>query len=368
MPTLPNNFRAEAKAATVELLWGQWIAFGVSGHAGPALGHAVIDPEALLLASTTLGRFDPRLFDEVLDWLQDQADWFNLQRLARLQKQHALGDPAVLSAVAIRLARLPAHKKWGALARVPGEARTTPMPLFPEEGHFGTPDSDFLAHGWLRGPVRYRGLAVSPRMDQAGNLLLKLRALFGRQSRAEVMAWLLAHESGHPAEVARQTGHFRRSIQLTLNELERSGHIHASRGTRTKRFSLRHDDWRFLATWKSPTVRVFPVWMPWAAVFRWLEQFHALLDDAALVPASPELQAIEWRRRLDYAPLAGIPGFAVFGVPVEERGAAGIAVHAERFRRLLARMQEEGAGSSFAQPGLQSGHEQTGGVAPQVEG
>lgn len=360
MQTLPNNFRTEAKAATVELLWGQWIAFGVSGHAGSALGHAVIDPEALLLASTTLGRFEPRLFDEMLDWLQDQADWINLQRLARLQKQYALGDSTVLSAVASRLARLPAHKKWSTLVRVPGEARTPPMPLFPDEGHFGTPDADFLDHGWLRGPVRYRGLAVAPRMDHAGNLLLKLRALFGRQSRAEVMAWLLAHESGHPAEVARQTGHFRRSIQLTLNELERSGHIRASRGARTKRFSLRHDDWRFLATWKIPAGQLFPTWMPWAAVFRWLEQFHALLDDAALVAASPELQAIEWRRRLNYTPLAEIRGLAAFGLPVEERGAEGLAVHTERFRRLLARVQDEGLGSSFAQSGLQNGYEPTG--------
>lgn len=362
MQTLPNNFRAEAKAATVELLWGQWIALGVSGQAAPASGRALIDPEALLLASTTLARFDPRLFDEVLDWLQDQADWINLQRLVRLRKQYALGDDSVLAAIATRLTRMSAHKKWSVLAGVSGGAPSSPAALFPDEGHFGSPDADFLAHGWLRGAVRYRGLAVAPRMDHAGNLLLKLRALFGRQSRAEVMAWLLAHELGHPAEVARHTGHFRRSIQLTLNELERSGHIHSSRGTRTKRFSLRHDDWRFLATWKNPPGGVFPAWLPWAAVFRWLEQFHALLDDATLMTASPELEAIEWRRRLDYVPLAEISGFADFGVPVEGRGAEGLAVHAERFRRLLARVQDDVAGSSFALPGLQTGHEQMGGT------
>ncbi len=336
MPVSSTNFKSEARATTLELLWRQWTTLGVSGQVASADGAAMIDPEALLLATTTLGRHEPRLFDEALDWLQDQADWINLQRLVRLQKDHALGDTTVLSALATRLARLPAHKKWRAVVRPPAAPPPTPAPLFPDDGHFGASDPDFLTHGWLRGPVRYRGLAVAPRMDHAGNLLLKLRALFGRQSRAEVMAWLLAHEAGHPAEIARQTGHFRRSIQLTLNELERSGHVRALRQTRAKQFSLHHDDWRFLATWKTPADRAFPLWMPWGAIFRWLEQFHSLLDDEALATTSPELQAIEWRHRLDYAPLAGSALPAEFALPIESRGIDALVGHQARFHSLLA--------------------------------
>lgn len=338
MPTSPTDFKTEARAATLALLWRQWTTFGVSGHIAPASGDFLLDPEALLLASTTLARLDARLFDEVLDWLQDQADWINLQRLVRLQKDHALGDATVLAAIATRLACLPAHKKWRTLVKPTVVPSAAPAPLFPEAGHFGASDPDFLAHGWQRGPVRYRGLATAPRMDHASNLLLKLRALFGRQSRAEVMAWLLAHDSGHPAEIARQTGHFRRSIQLTLNELERSGHIRARREAREKQFSLPHDDWRFLATWKTPPKQTFPAWMPWATVFRWLEQFHSLLDDTTLADASPELQAIEWRRRLDYAPLADAPVRVSLTFPVETRGADALAAHQDRFRQLLARL------------------------------
>ncbi len=336
MPASPTSFKTEARATTLDLLWGQWITLGVSGHAAAASGDNMIDPEALLLGSTTLARIDARLFDEVLDWLQDQADWINLQRLTRLHKDYSLGDPTVLSVIATRLARLPAHKKWSSFARTPVNPPTVPVPLFPDDGHFGAPDADFLAHGWLRGPARYRGLSVAPRMDHPGNLLLKLRALFGRQSRAEIMVWLLAHESGHPAEIARQTGHFRRSIQLALNELERSGHIRSNRQARTKHFCLHHDDWRFLATWKTSPERIFPAWLPWAGVFRWLEQFHALLDDTVLAAASPDLQAIEWRRRLDYALLANAPIPAALSFPIDARGAAALAAHQDRFRELLA--------------------------------
>ncbi len=340
MPKSPINFKVEAREATLDLLWRQWIALGVSGHGAPISGHAMVDPEALLLASTTLARYDARLFDEVLDWLHDQADWINLQRLARLHKDYSLGDASILSVIATRLARLPAHKKWSALVRPPSTS-PAPVSLFPADGHFGPSDPDFLAHGWLRGPARYRGLSVAPRMDQAGNLLLKLRALFGRQSRAEVMAWLLAREAGHPAEIARQTGHFRRSIQLALNELERSGHIRARREARAKQFSLVHDDWRFLATWKTPREKAFPDWFPWAGLFRWLEEFHALLDDDKLVAASPEFQAIEWGRRLNYAPLAEVPALVALSFPVEARGAEALISHQQRFRQVIAQLAVE---------------------------
>ncbi|RRJ97659.1 hypothetical protein Ga0100231_003975 [Opitutaceae bacterium TAV4] len=335
MPTLLLNFKNEARSAILDLLWRQWITLGVSGHAAQASGKAILDPEALLLASTTLGRMDARLFDEMLDWLQDQADWINLQRLARLHKDHVLGDASILSVIATRLARLPAHKKWKAMEKSSVEVSGSPAPLFPEDGHFGTADQDFLAGGWLRGPVRYRGLSVAPRMDHPGNLLLKLRALFGRQSRAEVMAWLLAHEAGHPAEIARQIGYFRRSVQITLNELERSGHVRSLRKGREKHFSLLADEWRFLATWPMSQGPTFPAWVPWSEIFRLLEQLNALLNDVHLSASSPELQAIEWRRRLDYTLLGNSTLPVLFSLPINARGDEALMAHCDRFRQLL---------------------------------
>lgn len=336
MTISPLNFKDEARSATLDLFWRQWITLGVSGHAAPASGNTILDPDALLLASTALARFDARLFDEILDWLQDQADWINLQRLIRLHSDYALGDATILSVIATRLTRLPAHKKWKAIEKPSAVDSGLPhAPLFPEDGHFGPVDQDFFAQGWLRGPVRYRGLAVAPDMNHPGNLLLKLRALFGRQSRAEVMAWLLAHEAGHPAEIARQTGYFRRSIQITLNELERSGHIQSLRKGREKHFSLRHDEWRFLATWRLSPASTFPSWMPWPGIYRLLEQLNGLLDDETLAVSSPELQAIEWRRRLDYSLITDSSLPAFFSLPVEARGHEAVLAHQKRFSQLF---------------------------------
>lgn len=38
---------------------------------------------------------------------------------------------------------------------------------------------------------------------ERGNLLLQLRALYGVNVRAEIIAYLLTHEAAHPAEIAR---------------------------------------------------------------------------------------------------------------------------------------------------------------------
>jgi hypothetical protein len=118
------------------------------------------------------------------------------------------------------------------------------------------------------------------------------------QSRAEVLAWLLAHESGHPAQIARETGYFRGSVQNVLNELEMSGHVYATRDGREKRFIAPREHWRFLLTWSPDGPAEFPQWVPWAVLFTLIRRFHDLIASAAFAGYSPDLQAIELNRIL----------------------------------------------------------------------
>jgi hypothetical protein len=139
--------------------------------------------------------------------------------------------------------------------------------------------------------------------------LFKLRALFGRQSRAEVIAWLLSHESGHPAEVARDTGYFPRSIQVVLNELEFSGHVQVMKSGREKRFALRQTEWLFLLTWSPPLPDPFPRWANWPAFFQYLWRVHGWLEQHDIDHGSIPLLATELRKAIDIASLAktGLP-------------------------------------------------------------
>ena len=99
----------------LDWLWRSWACLGISGHGGTARPDRVIDPEALVLASTLWARYDARLFDEMLDWLCLNGSLINLQRLSNLHRT-GLGDAAVLSAIAAVIQQNSRHAKWTALA------------------------------------------------------------------------------------------------------------------------------------------------------------------------------------------------------------------------------------------------------------
>jgi hypothetical protein len=302
------NFKTRFHDLLTQFLWRQWSALGVAGHATTS-DPWMIDPEALLLFSTVAARRDARLFDEIFDWLRTNGSWINLQRLTRLEEEQELGDATILAAIASHLTRDSAHGKWKVLIRASENETPPPRPLFPGLPVLGVQDEAFLRWGWQRGTVNLRGLSQPPRPNQPATFLIKLRSLFGRQSRAEVIAWLLAHDSGHPAEMARQLGYFPRSLQVVLNELTISGHVRAVKTAREKHFALHHEEWRFLLTWAAGESVEFPRWVAWGAIFRVLQRFHDLMDRPDLETMSPHLQAIEIKRAVDVASLvkAGLP-------------------------------------------------------------
>lgn len=299
MKTSSSTSNAELQDSILQLLWQQWTALGLSGHVSHP-SKSMVDPEALLLFSTVFARHDVRLFDEIADWLLQNGTWINVQRLTRLHKEHELGDKNILGALAEHMIKDSTHTKWKVLAKRTVELEE-PQWLFPKFGISAHADPIFKAWGWLRPPLEKRGLSRPPRPNQPAAFLLKLRALFGRQSRAEVLAWLLTHESGHPAQIARETAYFRGSIQNVLNELELSGHVFATREGREKHFVARKEDWRFLLTWDASGSPEFPQWVPWAVVFTLIQRFHTLASSDKFATYSDDLQAIEFNRTL--APL-----------------------------------------------------------------
>jgi hypothetical protein len=114
-----------------------------------------------------------------------------------------------------------------------------------------------------------------------------------------VLAWLLSHDAGHPAQVARETGYFRGSVQNVLNELELSGHVQASRRGREKHFSAVKSQWRFLLTWTDEPTAEFPQWLPWSALFSLVRQVHDVVERPGFETYSGDLQAIELNRVME---------------------------------------------------------------------
>jgi hypothetical protein len=285
---------------TLDFLWRQWTTLGVPGNCAYG-GDSIIDPEALLLITTELGRYDARLLDLVIDWLHGEGKNINLQRLQRLQGDWGSTDERVLSGIAGILSEQSVLRKWEKICET-FRSSEPDEPLFlsttgPAALVFGDPDPRFQRYGLLRSRWVPRNACLPPKPDQPGNLLCTLRSLFGVNARAEIMAWLLTHDSGHPAAIARDTGYFSKSIQATLNEMEESGHIRAERAGREKHFRLRRQDWRFLLNLHE--LDAFPRWIPWPPVYYFIFRTLDLLGKSASQDVSPHLRSIQLRRFLD---------------------------------------------------------------------
>jgi len=282
MTTSLENSRADLLHSALDLLWRQWTLLGVPGHApetAPSLPR-IIDPEALLLFTTELGRYDARLLDEVTNWLRQYARLINVQRLKTLHHTHHLGDTAALSALAATLLQNARMAKWKTLASL-AEPPPEPRALFLREDGGDLPahgpiDPVYAAYGLTRGLQPVRSDARPPQIDHPGVLLIKLRALFGVSARAEIIAALLTEESAHPAALAHRIGYLPRTVQDNLNEMALSGHVAGARvpGLREKHFALRPHDWQFLITWEA---RSFPSWVEWAVRFALVQDALGLL-------------------------------------------------------------------------------------------
>ena len=97
-----NEFRDTVRDRLLGLLWRQWSAIGVAGYS-EVPETRVVDPEPLLLLTLTVGRHDARLYDAVLEWLDLNADYLNVQRLQNLAPSFGPHAQAGLGAIAERL-------------------------------------------------------------------------------------------------------------------------------------------------------------------------------------------------------------------------------------------------------------------------
>ena len=228
----------------LDFLWRQWTLLGVSG-VSESQDHRIIDPEALLLFSLSMGRYEPRLFDEVIDWLIQNGHFINVQRLQRLQKKHPFACGPQLAAVAELLSQSAKYKlKWSGLAKTHRQAQTEalffdqqgrPLPV-PEE-HNACPT--FLAHGLNRGPVKLRGHSQPFDNQRTACLLLRMRALVGIHARAELLCVLASVKEIHPSQAARLTGYYQKTIQTTLSEMAQSGVILSRTTRKIKAYQLK---------------------------------------------------------------------------------------------------------------------------------
>lgn len=292
-----EDFRDQYLDAVLNFLWAQWSGMGVPGNP-PWHERRGIDPEALLLFTCTMGRFDVRLFNQVLGWLRAHERWVNVQRLKTMLKKETFHGGPVLRAVAASLTDPTNAAKWRQLAHTGKATRKGAEPLFflrngKRMPQVRKPDPVFEERGFLREPVELEHDARPFNPEEPQNLLLRLRALFGVNSRCEVVAYLLGHEQANVSDVADATYYFRRTIYNTLREMRMSGLLALREQAGQNTYGIHRERWlAFLSPGCPP-----PEWVNWAPLFAALERIWGTLDDPAIremsrLSLSAELRAL----------------------------------------------------------------------------
>ncbi len=238
------EFKERLKIALIDLAWRQWTQLGVGGL---ELGKAnyILDPEALLVFSAYIGRFDQRLFDEIIDWLHINARFINIQRLRIMSKKAQFANHAVLGLMASYLKKGDASVKWKKIATdFKPEKVAEQQSLFKlSNGHpmpvVGAKDDTALQYGFKRNVYQWTNNSSEFPLNAAATILLQLRGLFGVNARSEAMLMFLMQDTCTIQDIADASGFSWRSIQDVLFEMNRSNLIDCTAAKRGRYYYLR---------------------------------------------------------------------------------------------------------------------------------
>jgi DNA-binding transcriptional ArsR family regulator len=279
------------RGALLHRAWIQWAALGVDA----TVDHedAVVDPEALISLTAELGDADARLRDLSTDWCVEFGRYVNGARLRQVARE--LGTPTDAIGEYVATVAAAGGPAW--------PMATSPRPAYVP-----------------RKKARLTSAASRPR------LRIRLRAAFGVNARADILAALLASSptGRNAADLARATRFTKPSVAAALEALLLAGLVTAQPVANERRFTV------------PPKVAILPGLRPPVPQTDWVASFSVAL--AVLRFASPHdmsttVRAIEARRLI--SSLAG--RISTAGMPMPSMDSDG-EEFAMAFDRWIARL------------------------------
>lgn len=200
----------------IPFAWNEWAQMGLSATAHSRSRWAQ-DPEALIAFSLDVARSEPRLFDELMDWILTNESLLSVRRL-RVMCIDEIDSSLIQAALAWLADQRPRARLAG---RVRPTATQTLKPLFGSEIHIEQPDRAFASAGWLRPQLHPSHKSKSPDFGEPINLAFQLRQLLGVGIRAEVIRVLLTIEAPwmNAQALAMSTGYAKRNVHVALTSL-----------------------------------------------------------------------------------------------------------------------------------------------------
>lgn len=256
---------ALARATTVEAAWAQWSALSSAAAPAGRRATAIIDPEALVLASLSVRGEERRLGDLLAAWARAGTSLLSVQRMVSL----AAAFPEPVRAEVGRFAALAAgagDRRW----------RKHAAPASPEDP-----------------PLRGKAFGT-PRLREGPALMLRLRAGFGVGAKADLLCFLLGSH-GDPAglrRIALATGYSERALRTAAEEMALAGLIHPVPGAPPS-WRAEHGPWARVLGGVRPAAQetAVPPWRFWPVLFGFLAHVSAWSRAAAEEGWSPYVAA-----------------------------------------------------------------------------
>jgi hypothetical protein len=294
---LISEVRERASEGLLDFAWRQWAQVGVSaGVVGR--DQWAIDPEALILFTVRLARRDPRLFDEMLDWLALNHRLLSMQRLRNLTSRFPVDAGLVAAVIAWTREPVPAQLLKGQEQRDRAAAKT---PVFSPDvlGFVAKADPTFEEFGFIRPRATRSGKSREPDATAPVNLAFQLRHLFGPGSRSEVIRVLLTYTHG-PLDAARisdEAGFAKRNASDALTALAASGVIKTMWSGNERQFTASRDKWAGLLNYGNAAE--LPSFVSWVHLLPAALEIIIWLDSEAGKADSEYLMASRARGLVD---------------------------------------------------------------------
>jgi hypothetical protein len=243
------RIREVAERTLLDASWAQWAVLTAAAiPADRRRTWAIVDPEALVLASLAVGHRERRLDDMVASWAVDSAHLMSMHRMRAL----ASAFPTAV------------HERLG---------------IFTESATSGGDKrwKRLLAHGTTGDYTPRLKPLGELRLIEAPALTLRLRAGFGVNAKADLLSLLIGF-GGAAADlkvIAAATAYTERAVRTATEEMTVAGFIHEIEG-RPSSFFADPTAWAQVlqphpADPKPPgEERNFPRWRFWSAVFAFL--------------------------------------------------------------------------------------------------
>jgi hypothetical protein len=327
-----SEIRDKVSQGLLDFAWRQWAQIGVSATVEGADRWAV-DPEALILFTIGIARRDPRLFDEMLDWMAFNHELLSTQRLRNLTGRFPLPSGLVAAVTAWTRQTSPVNSDHAGhfLDR---------EPVFRSDvsAFVSQPDPVFAEHGFIRPPAARTGKSHEPNPALPVNLSFRLRHLFGPGGRSETMRVLLTYTDGplDAARIADEAGFAKRNISDVLASLTASGVIKATWAGNERHFISYHQRWEALLDLARPLD--MPSFVSWVHLLPAALEILTWLDEKAGTAESEYLIASQARRLMARLTRDLEAADVNIQYPQPAHGVAYLSVFAQASNALLARL------------------------------